>query len=152
MKAGCLIGRKLEGRSTEPEEVELDLDDAAPLEDFDEIDTGLPMPPNKMPSGSVLQEVSDGDVIDEESQELDAFIEGKNRPAHLGGETADDLDELDELDDGEIGAPRGSSVVAYMTCRPCRRSCSRHSSGRAWCCSTSAVRRAACHHTRRRTG
>jgi ubiquinone/menaquinone biosynthesis C-methylase UbiE len=87
VKAGCLIGRKLEGRPAEPEEIELDLDDA-PLEDFDEIDTGLPLPPYKMPAGSVLQEVSEGDVINEESQELDAFVEGKRRPSHLDSSDA----------------------------------------------------------------
>jgi hypothetical protein len=87
VKAGCLIGRKLDGRPAEPEEIELDLDDA-PLEDFDEIDTGLPLPPYKMPAGSVLQEVSEGDVINEESQELDAFVEGKRRPSHLDSSDA----------------------------------------------------------------
>ena len=102
VKAGCLIGRKLEGRPTEPEEVELELDDA-PAEDFDDIDTGLPLPPPKIAAGSVLQEIGDGDVIDEESQELDAFIDGAKRPPHLGGDD-DDEDSLDSemLDDDEI--------------------------------------------------
>jgi ubiquinone/menaquinone biosynthesis C-methylase UbiE len=111
VKAGCLIGRKLEGRPTEPEEVVLDLDDT-PLEDFDEIDTGMPVPPNKMPAGSVLEEIGEADVmdahaIDEESMELDAFIDGKQRPPHLDRDSGDDddaeeLGDIDELSADEI--------------------------------------------------
>lgn len=91
VKAGCLIGRKLEGQPIDPEDIELELEEAS-LEDFDEIDTGLPEPPHKMAAGSV-REVSEEDVIDEESpeeQELDAFIEGKKRPSHLDASREDD--------------------------------------------------------------
>ena len=109
VKAGCIIGRKLEGRPTEPDEVELELDDG--LEDFDEIDTGLPMPPRNMATGSVADEIGEGDVIEEQisiDQELDAFIDGKQRPAHLdrrpvGDESDDgDLGDLDELGEDDI--------------------------------------------------
>jgi ubiquinone/menaquinone biosynthesis C-methylase UbiE len=98
VKAGCLIGRKQEGRPTDPEDMEIELEEA-PLEDFEDIDTGLPIPPHKIASGSVrVDEVDldgrsesgvhlgDEDVIDSDSleeQELDAFIEGKKRPSHL---------------------------------------------------------------------
>jgi ubiquinone/menaquinone biosynthesis C-methylase UbiE len=104
VKAGCLIGRKLEGRPHERSEVEveLELEDGA-LEDFDEIDTGLPLTPEQFPAGSVrVDELGDDDVVeegvvDEESQELDAFIEGRARPRHL-----DASDEVPKLDDDEI--------------------------------------------------
>ena len=114
VKAGCLIGRKLEGRPTEPEDVEYELDEVAEEApavmstgaDFDDIDTDLPMPPHKIASGTRAEEVAETDVIDEESQELDAFIDGKQRPQHLGGDDGEDgesLDsEIDELEDGEI--------------------------------------------------
>jgi hypothetical protein len=105
VKAGCIIGRKLEGRATEPEDmVEIELEDAAPLsspqEDFDEEDTGLPMPPPKIAAGSVRADLGadevealDADVIDAasiEEQDLDAFIEGKKRPSHLDVDLDDD--------------------------------------------------------------
>jgi len=121
VKAGCLIGRKLEGRPTEPEDVEYELDESAAVEeapaarsmaggDFEDIDTGLPVPPHQIASGSRAQgdvalAVAESDVLDEESQELDAFIDGKERPQHLGGDDdeGESLDhELDELEDGEI--------------------------------------------------
>jgi hypothetical protein len=114
VKAGCLIGRKLEGRPTEPEDVEYELDDVADVHDEDdemddvpiddELDTGFPEPPQKIAVGSRAEEVAEGDVLDEESQELDAFIDGKERPAHLGG-SDDSMEESldgDELEDGEI--------------------------------------------------
>ena len=47
----------------------------------------------------MLQEVGEGDVIDEESQELDAFIDGKNRPSHLDSAT------LEYPDDDESWRP-----------------------------------------------
>jgi ubiquinone/menaquinone biosynthesis C-methylase UbiE len=93
--AGCIVGHK----HVRAETAELDLDEVQI--DEDEIDTGLPMPPHQIASGSVrhgdLNEVAEldieeldaaeGDVIiDEDSpeeQELDAFIEGRKRPPHL---------------------------------------------------------------------
>jgi ubiquinone/menaquinone biosynthesis C-methylase UbiE len=112
VKAGCLIGRKLEGRPTEPEDVEYELDDvsddAEELSDpgafDDDLDTDFPEPPPKIASGSRADEISESDVIDEESQELDAFIEGKERPAHLARSPDDSVEESldDELEDGEI--------------------------------------------------
>jgi ubiquinone/menaquinone biosynthesis C-methylase UbiE len=115
VKAGCLIGRKLEGRPAEPEDVEYELEDvSASAEelgdagDFDDIDTDMPAPPHKIATGSRAQEVSADDVLDEESQELDAFMDGKERPAHLDGGEPDDagadaeLDELAELDDDDL--------------------------------------------------
>jgi ubiquinone/menaquinone biosynthesis C-methylase UbiE len=112
VKAGCLIGRKLEGRPSEPEDIEYDLDDVSEdaqeigtSADFDDIDTGLPLPPHKIAAGSRAEEVAEADVLDEESQELDAFIDGKSRPQHLGGDgdEGESLDhELDDLEDGEI--------------------------------------------------
>ena len=96
VKAGCLIGRKHEPRPLAPE---------APmtlpaLEDdsFEDIDTGLPIPPHKIAVGSVrvadpddfevVEEVADDGSFDIEMDvsaeaDLDAFIEGKKRPSHL---------------------------------------------------------------------
>jgi ubiquinone/menaquinone biosynthesis C-methylase UbiE len=86
VKAGCLMGRKVDGAMLDPDEIELDLD-APSVEELDEMDTDLPRRPHKMAAGSVrVDEISEDDVIDEESreeQELDAFIEGKKRPSHL---------------------------------------------------------------------
>jgi ubiquinone/menaquinone biosynthesis C-methylase UbiE len=101
VKAGCLIGRKLEARATGADEVEYAFEDsatdlAAASSDFDDIDTDLPIPPHKIASGSRAEEVAETEVSDEESQELDAFIDGKQRPAHL------DHDIDDGFDDGEI--------------------------------------------------
>jgi ubiquinone/menaquinone biosynthesis C-methylase UbiE len=107
VKAGCIIGRKLEGRPTEPEEVELELGEE--LEDFDEIDTGLPLPPRNMAAGSVADEIGESDVIEEQisiDQELDAFIDGKQRPPHLDrgrrGGDGDDTDGDELRDIGEL--------------------------------------------------
>ena len=97
VKAGCIIGKKLEARpiTVEPP-IEIDLEEI-PLDD-DEVDTDLPRPPHQIATGSVrlsdvgdlqVEEVSSGDadvVMDGESleeMELDAFIEGKKRPSHL---------------------------------------------------------------------
>jgi ubiquinone/menaquinone biosynthesis C-methylase UbiE len=104
VKAGCLIGRKLEGRPQERSEVEVELElDEAQLDDFDEIDTGLPLTPEQFAAGSVrVDELGEDDVIeegviDEQSHELDAFIEGRPRPGHL-----DASDSFPKLDDDEI--------------------------------------------------
>jgi hypothetical protein len=84
VKAGCLIGRKVEGRPAEADDVEVDLDE--------DVDTGLPARPHKMAVGSVradLLEEMDSveaepiDVDSPEEQELEAFIDGKRRPSHL---------------------------------------------------------------------
>jgi ubiquinone/menaquinone biosynthesis C-methylase UbiE len=92
VKAGCLIGKKVEGpllaTDAGPDEHELELDlDAPSVEELDEIDTDLPRRPFKMAAGSVrVDEVAEEDVIEEEASEehdLDAFIEGKKRPSHL---------------------------------------------------------------------
>ncbi|NVB79794.1 MAG: methyltransferase domain-containing protein [Kofleriaceae bacterium] len=102
VKAGCLIGKKVEAR--EQDEMELDLDGA--IEEIDEEDTGLPARPRKMAAGSVradfqVEEVDADDedvVIDEDSPEeqaLDAFIEGKRRPSHLDRTGPFDEEELE---------------------------------------------------------
>jgi ubiquinone/menaquinone biosynthesis C-methylase UbiE len=108
VKAGCLIGRKSDGEPLDPDEIELDLDGPS-VEELVEPVTDLPRRPLKMAAGSVrVDEISEEDVIDEESpdeQELDAFIDGKSRPQHLGGDgdEGESLDhELDDLEDGEI--------------------------------------------------
>jgi ubiquinone/menaquinone biosynthesis C-methylase UbiE len=98
VKAGCLMGRKLEGRRTNPD-VEYALDNSETdiaMGDFDDIDTDLPVPPHKIASGSRSEEVAGTEVSDEESQELDAFIDGKERPQHLH----QDIDA--DFDDGEL--------------------------------------------------
>ena len=79
VKAGCLMGHKSEARPTEPDEIELDLDEAF---DDDEIDTSLPQ---RLAKGSVRVEESDEPIDSDspEEQELEAFIEGKKRPPHL---------------------------------------------------------------------
>jgi ubiquinone/menaquinone biosynthesis C-methylase UbiE len=101
VKAGCLIGRKVEERPTGAEAVEYSIEDsatdlAAAGSDFDDVDTDLPVPPHKIASGSRAEPVVESEVSDEESMELDAFIDGKERPAHL------DSDIDDDFDDGEI--------------------------------------------------
>ncbi|HEX5058798.1 MAG TPA: class I SAM-dependent methyltransferase [Kofleriaceae bacterium] len=87
VKAGCLIGKRIEGAMLDVDEIELDLDGPSVEELDEEPDTDLPRRPYKMAAGSVrVDEVSEDDVIDEESpdeQALDAFIEGKKRPSHL---------------------------------------------------------------------
>lgn len=89
VKAGCLIGKKHEPASAH---VAVGL----PELDADDLDgrVGLPSPPRQMPAGSVLvadpddlevEEITpdefDVDLVDDE---LDAFMEGKKRPSHLG--------------------------------------------------------------------
>ncbi len=94
VKAGCLIGKKLEkGAHPDPE---ISLDDE--LEDFDEVDTGFPSPPDVMAAGSVAdaESVEEHEVISEESQELDAFIDGKARPSHLDKSEPVDLTDLED--------------------------------------------------------
>ena len=88
VKAGCLIGRKHESRPTE-DDMELDLEDDGKFDDDDE-ETGLPIPPPKIATGSVRADIAieddEGVVLDEnsiEEMELDAFIEGRKRPGHL---------------------------------------------------------------------
>jgi len=99
VKAGCLIGRKEDmrvAREVVAQNAATSPFSRSSAESFDDdIDTGLPLPPQHIAAGSVR--VSDpgeieldtdsGDfVIDEDSiaeQELDAFIEGKKRPSHL---------------------------------------------------------------------
>jgi ubiquinone/menaquinone biosynthesis C-methylase UbiE len=107
VKAGCIIGKKSDqviAISVPAPLPEIDLDELdetgrANLDMDDEIDTGLPMPPNRMAAGSVqmadpddleVEEIVEGDAhdfdIDIESpaeQELEAFIEGRKRPSHL---------------------------------------------------------------------
>ena len=99
VKAGCIIGKKHEPRPSAPVEIQL-----PPIEgDFeDEVDTGLPLPPNHLAVGSVrVNDPDDLEVvevvhdsldfdIDEGSGEerIDAFREGAERPSHL-----DDLDD-----------------------------------------------------------
>jgi ubiquinone/menaquinone biosynthesis C-methylase UbiE len=98
VKAGCIIGKKLEKRIGERSDAEISLDDD--LEDFDEVDTGFPSPPDVMAVGSVSEapddEVTDHEVISEESQELDAFIDGKPRPSHLDKSEPVELSDLEE--------------------------------------------------------
>ncbi len=132
VKAGCIIGTKLEAPTDPHLEIEIEempyemLHDEDSREhnnevlrdvdldgDDDEVDTGLPRPPELIAAGSVrlddaehleVEEVSAHDddiIIDEasaEEQALDAFIEGKRRPPHLDG--SDGINELDDdLDD-----------------------------------------------------
>ena len=123
VKAGCIIGKKLEAPTDRHVAVGMDVASLGEVEieelpyeqhldDDDEIDTGLPRPPEQIAVGSVrlddagdleVEEVSDDIVIDEaspEEQDLDAFIEGKKRPSHLDGfEDSDVVDDLDVLDD-----------------------------------------------------
>lgn len=104
VKAGCLIGRKQDAASMPAQRQvpvsiqEIDIEDDTGFED--DVDTGLPLPPNQIAAGSVqmadpddleVEEIAAGDdgsdfEIDVDSQaehELDAFIEGKKRPPHL---------------------------------------------------------------------
>ncbi len=106
VKAGCIIGTKSDqivAISVPAPLAEIDLDELddtnRPLIEEEDIDTGLPLPPNRIAAGSVqmadpddleVEEIAEGDAsdfdIDVDSAaeaELDAFIEGKKRPAHL---------------------------------------------------------------------
>jgi len=96
VKAGCLIGRKTEPRASSMSMELPALDDDTPFDD--DLDTGLPLPPRKIAAGSV--QVADPDDLEVEEVEddgsfdldidvsaenaLDAFIDGKKRPPHLG--------------------------------------------------------------------
>jgi len=93
VKAGCLIGKKHEPAARG--HVPVGLPELEP--DDRDAHAGLPSPPRRMPSGSVqvadpndleVEEIapgSHGDFdIDLGDDELDAFIEGKKRPSHLG--------------------------------------------------------------------
>ena len=97
VKAGCLIGKKIDKAARSDAEISLDDD----LEDFDEVDTGFPSPPEVMAAGSVsrgeeLAEEVGEELISEESQELDAFVEGKRRPSHLDKSEPIDLADLED--------------------------------------------------------
>jgi hypothetical protein len=104
VKAGCIIGKKLDQTAASSaaltlQEIELDELDETGRGGFEEVDTDLPAPPRKMPSGSVqvadpddleVEEIAAGDASDfeidvdsPEEQQLDAFIEGRKRPPHL---------------------------------------------------------------------
>ncbi|MEO6772734.1 MAG: methyltransferase domain-containing protein [Kofleriaceae bacterium] len=116
VKAGCIIGTKSDAPTDPHLEVGLGVEiEELPyaLQDDDEIDTGLPRPPDQIALGSVqlddadsleVEEVSAADddvVIDEDSPEehdLDAFIEGKKRPSHLEDLSAA-LADFSDLDD-----------------------------------------------------
>jgi len=134
VKAGCIIGTKLEAPTDPHLEIEIEempyemLHDEDSREhnnevlrdvdldgDDDEVDTGLPRPPELIAAGSVrlddaehleVEEVSAHDddiIIDEasaEEQALDAFIEGKRRPPHLDG--SDGINELDDVLDDDL--------------------------------------------------
>jgi hypothetical protein len=89
-------------------DAEISLDDD--LEEFEDVDTGFPERPHRMPAGSVARVsddvsnvVADEDVIDShspEEQDLDAFIDGKKRPSHLDRSEPVDLSDFeDEYDD-----------------------------------------------------
>jgi ubiquinone/menaquinone biosynthesis C-methylase UbiE len=119
VKAGCLVGTR-----RDPAELALERDD--------DVDTGrivlaepgsLPRPPREMAAGSVRSEL---EIVDEEELDegdledarpprsaaapLDAFIEGRQRPAHLGatldvGRTIEIVAvHPDDEPDGEDGA------------------------------------------------
>ena len=99
VKAGCIIGTKTDAPTDPHLEVDIEEMPYSVQDDLDDIDTGLPRPPEQIALGSVQLDdadslevveefsASDGEVvIDEgspEEQELDAFIEGKKRPSHL---------------------------------------------------------------------
>lgn len=104
VKAGCVIGRKHEPRpvfvpapvvatpvaSGWPAPLPL-AEDTSP---FEPVEPELPAPPQKIATGSVrvaedsggIEEVSDFEIEEDSraEQELDAFIEGRKRPQHLG--------------------------------------------------------------------
>jgi ubiquinone/menaquinone biosynthesis C-methylase UbiE len=111
VKAGCIIGKKTDA-PTDPH-LEVEIEEMPYSLDDDDVDTGLPRPPDQIALGSVqlddadsleVEEVSSADddvVIDEaspEEQELDAFIEGKKRPSHLEDLSAA-LADFSDLDD-----------------------------------------------------
>ncbi len=93
VKAGCLIGTKHEPRSLESSGSLPLMDDTSP---FTRQGAEMPARPEKIATGSVqvaepedLEVIEEpaGELIDADSEaerELDAFIEGKKRPHHLG--------------------------------------------------------------------
>jgi ubiquinone/menaquinone biosynthesis C-methylase UbiE len=107
VKAGCLIGKKVDKLAQPELEVSMDISEIGEdsyrdtgdreRDTDDDIDTGLPLPPHKIAAGSVrvsepedleVEEVPDDgsfeiDLDVSAEQELDAFIEGKKRPSHL---------------------------------------------------------------------
>jgi ubiquinone/menaquinone biosynthesis C-methylase UbiE len=97
VKAGCLIGTKQEPRPVEAPLTLSVIEDVLEYDAFDDIDTGLPLPPHKIAAGSVrvadpddfeVEEVADDgsfqmDIDVSAEQELEAFIEGAKRPSHL---------------------------------------------------------------------
>ncbi|MFN0247982.1 MAG: class I SAM-dependent methyltransferase [Kofleriaceae bacterium] len=106
VKAGCIIGKKSDQAivmSVPAQLAELDFDEldetGRPQIDDEDIDTGLPLPPNRIAAGSVqmadpddleVEEIAEGDAADFDldvdspaEQELEAFIEGRKRPTHL---------------------------------------------------------------------
>ncbi|MFT3697160.1 MAG: class I SAM-dependent methyltransferase [Kofleriaceae bacterium] len=112
VKAGCIIGTKLEA----PTDPHLDLGPAIEIEEMpfeqDAADS-YPHPPEQLAIGSVrlddaddlqVEEVEphdddlvieDHEVMNDEARDIDAFIEGKQRPSHLDNLAAD----LEEFDD-----------------------------------------------------
>jgi ubiquinone/menaquinone biosynthesis C-methylase UbiE len=96
VKAGCVIGKKLEPQAADPSGPVPLMDDTSP---YTRGGGELPERPEKIATGSVqmvdpedvevIEEPDDdGELIDRESEaerELDAFIEGRKRPPHLGG-------------------------------------------------------------------
>lgn len=98
VKAGCLIGKKHEFRAVVAQvPVPMQMPQLEDDDGFDDIDTGLPLPPHKIAAGSVrvadpddfeVEEIEDDgnfeiDVDVSAEHALDAFIEGKKRPTHL---------------------------------------------------------------------
>jgi SAM-dependent methyltransferase len=97
VKAGCLIGKKLEPVVDPSGPLPL-MEDTSPFTRGRELSAlpALPVPPDKIATGSVQMmdpedveviEEPDGELIDGDSvaeRELDAFIEGRKRPTHLG--------------------------------------------------------------------
>ncbi len=109
VKAGCLIGRKVERveMQTPPPEISIEIGDGYEDITDDEIDTGLPLPPHKIAAGSVrlddpedleVEEVADDGSFEIQldvsaEADLDAFIEGKKRPSHLNLRSIDDIED-----------------------------------------------------------
>jgi ubiquinone/menaquinone biosynthesis C-methylase UbiE len=109
VKAGCLIGRKVERveMQTPPPEISIEIGDSYEDITDDEIDTGLPLPPHKIAAGSVrvddpedleVEEVADDGSFEVQldvaaEADLDAFIEGKKRPSHLEVRSIDDIED-----------------------------------------------------------
>ena len=103
VKAGCIVGKKSDQLSMSALARLAEIPEIHGLEttgigQFDEIDTGTPLP-GRMAAGSVqmadpddleVEEIAAGDVNDFDididapaEHDLDAFIEGRNRPTHL---------------------------------------------------------------------